>query len=117
MKDSPNSSPPPNESESSGEKAQETQNGVGYGRPPKHGQFRKNQSGNPKGRKPGSKNVLPLIWDVYNRPTKVRSGNGKTRTVPAIVALHEMQMAMVPPIEIHEQPLLGEGALNLPSRE
>lgn len=30
---------------------------VGYGRPPKHSQFRKGQSGNPKGRKKGARGL------------------------------------------------------------
>ncbi|MGJ3627161.1 DUF5681 domain-containing protein [Sphingomonas sp. MMS24-JH45] len=31
---------------------------VGYGKPPIHARFQKGQSGNPKGRKKGSKNLV-----------------------------------------------------------
>ncbi len=37
---------------------------VGYGRPPKAGQFRKGASGNPKGRPQGSKNTKTLIKEM-----------------------------------------------------
>jgi Family of unknown function (DUF5681) len=34
---------------------------VGYGRPPAHSRFQKGSSGNPKGRRPGSKNLATLF--------------------------------------------------------
>jgi hypothetical protein len=42
---------------------------VGFGRPPKHTQFKKGRSGNPKGRPKGSKNVHALIRKILD--TKV----------------------------------------------
>jgi hypothetical protein len=37
---------------------------VGYGRPPKRGQFKPGQSGNPKGCRKGSKSLEQIINDV-----------------------------------------------------
>jgi len=36
-------------------------NEVGYGKPPKHSQFKKGQSGNPAGRQRGAANKLPAL--------------------------------------------------------
>jgi hypothetical protein len=58
---------------------------VGFGKPPKHTRFKPGQSGNPKGRKPGSKNVMTLLEETLFDPVKVRE-NGKVRRVPAIQA-------------------------------
>jgi hypothetical protein len=58
---------------------------VGYGKPPKHTRFKPGQSGNPKGRKPGSKNVMTLLEQTLFDTVKVRE-NGKVRRVPAIQA-------------------------------
>jgi hypothetical protein len=58
---------------------------VGYGKPPKHTRFKPGQSGNPKGRKPGSKNVMTLLEETLFSPVRVRE-NGKVRRVPAIQA-------------------------------
>jgi hypothetical protein len=58
---------------------------VGYGKPPKHSRFKPGQSGNPKGRKPGSRNVMTLLEQTLLDPVKVRE-NGKIRRVPAIQA-------------------------------
>lgn len=58
---------------------------VGYGKPPKHTRFKPGQSGNPKGRKPGSKNVMTLLEQTLFDTVKVRE-NGKVRRVPAIHA-------------------------------
>jgi hypothetical protein len=58
---------------------------VGYGKPPKHSRFKPGQSGNPKGRKPGSKNVMTVLEETLFSPVKVRE-NGKIRRVSAIQA-------------------------------
>jgi hypothetical protein len=58
---------------------------VGYGKPPKHSRFKPGQSGNPKGRKPGSKNVMTLLEETLFDTVKVRE-KGKVRRVPAIQA-------------------------------
>ena len=39
---------------------------VGYGKPPLHTRFQKGQSGNPKGRPRGSKNLSSLLNEVLN---------------------------------------------------
>ena len=58
---------------------------VGYRKPPKHTRFKPGQSGNPKGRKPGSRNVMTLLEEILFDTVKVRE-NGKVRHVPAIQA-------------------------------
>jgi hypothetical protein len=58
---------------------------VGYGKPPEHTRFKPGQSGNPKGRKPGSRNVMTLLEQTLFDTVKVRE-NGKVRRVPAIQA-------------------------------
>jgi hypothetical protein len=44
---------------------------VGYGRPPKHSQFKPNQSGNPAGRPKGSKNTATLVRQSLDRKIRV----------------------------------------------
>ena len=58
---------------------------VGYGKPPKSTRWKQGQSGNPKGRKKGTKNFDVLLHEILMTPVWVREGN-KTRKVPAVTA-------------------------------
>jgi hypothetical protein len=60
---------------------------VGHGKPPKHSQFQKGKSGNPKGRPKGSKNASTVAMEMYLKPVTVVV-NGKPKKVPAIAALN-----------------------------
>lgn len=49
---------------------------IGFGKPPKHTQFRKGQSGNPKGRPKGSKNIIVLIRKALEEKVTVKGPGG-----------------------------------------
>lgn len=44
---------------------------VGYRRPPKHSQFKPGQSGNPHGRKPGTKGAAQVLASILNEKVTV----------------------------------------------
>lgn len=56
---------------------------VGYGRPPKHTQFKPGLSGNPKGRPRGAKNATTLLHEALHRPVTITE-NGRRKRVPVI---------------------------------
>src|SRR5215813_13677739 len=53
---------------------------VGYGKPPHHTRFKKGQSGNPRGRPSGSKNLSTLLSEALNEPVIVTE-NGRRRKI------------------------------------
>ena len=53
---------------------------VGYGKPPKHTQFTKNRSGNPKGRPKGSNNFRTDVKHTLKEPVRLNKG-GKRKIV------------------------------------
>jgi Family of unknown function (DUF5681) len=59
---------------------------VGYGRPPQHTQFRKGQSGNPKGRRRGSKNLATVLLDSAHEPVTVNEG-GRRKSITKLEAM------------------------------
>jgi Family of unknown function (DUF5681) len=64
-------------------KRQLPEQSVGYGRPPKATQFKKGQSGNPKGRPKGSRPIGAVLQEILGQRIAVTE-NGRTRRLPAL---------------------------------
>jgi Family of unknown function (DUF5681) len=69
---------------------------VGYGKPPRHAQFRKGQSGNPGGRPrpPVTERAKALALQEAYRTITVKE-DGRTLTLPAIQAVLRSQIGLV----------------------
>jgi len=52
---------------------------VGYGRPPLDTRFKRGQSGNPKGRPPGAKNLASLLNETLNEVVIIKEDGGRKR--------------------------------------
>ena len=52
---------------------------VGYGKPPRHTQFQKGRSGNPRGRPRGAKSFNTLLSDKLNEPVTVAENGGRRK--------------------------------------
>jgi hypothetical protein len=52
---------------------------VGYGKPPCHTRFVKGQSGNPRGRPPGTKNLKTLLSEALNEMVIVTENGGRRK--------------------------------------
>jgi hypothetical protein len=52
---------------------------VGYGKPPPHTRFAKGQSGNPRGRPPGAKNMKTLLTKALNELVVVTDQGGRRK--------------------------------------
>jgi Family of unknown function (DUF5681) len=52
---------------------------VGYGKPPRHTRFGKGQSGNPRGRPAGSKNLKTLLSKALNQPVVITEDGGRRK--------------------------------------
>src|SRR3954464_4758145 len=59
---------------------------VGRGKPPRSSQFKPGQSGNPGGRRKGSRNFKTIVLEVLDSEIELTEG-GRTRRVPMIEAL------------------------------
>jgi hypothetical protein len=61
-------------------------NAVGYGKPPVHTRFKPGQSGNPKGRRKGQRNVHTVVDEALSQRITIREGN-RTRSVTKLDAV------------------------------
>ena len=53
---------------------------VGFGKPPKHTQFKPGQSGNPKGKPKGTKHLNTIINEEANKKIEIKEG-GKVKKI------------------------------------
>lgn len=68
---------------------------VGYGRPPKHGQFKPGQSGNPRGRPKPQPTVEQTIKEVLLSKRKVLvNGRPQTKTTLELVLMQLVDAAL-----------------------
>lgn len=51
------------------------ENSVGYGRPPVQSRFKPGQSGNPSGRRRGSKNLNSIVRQALTKKVTIREGD------------------------------------------
>lgn len=65
---------------------------VGYGKPPTHTQFKKGQSGNPKGKPKGHKNFKTDLMDELSEQISIQE-NGKQRKITKQRALIKSSVA------------------------
>lgn len=63
---------------------------VGYGKPPKKHRFQKGQSGNPAGRRKGSRNISTMV-DEALKSTVIINLNGKRKSVSKLEAAFMQQ--------------------------
>jgi len=59
---------------------------VGRGRPPKAGQFKKGQSGNPAGRPKGARNLRQIISDELQKEISLKE-NGQSVRLPVMAVI------------------------------
>lgn len=63
---------------------------IGYGKPPKKHRFKKGQSGNPRGRPKGSRNLLTDVREVLNLRVSVRKDGAATKMSTQRAVLHRL---------------------------
>lgn len=63
---------------------------VGYRKPPKNHQFRKGQSGNPKGRAKGSRNLETILREEMDRVVTVSEGGQRRKYTKLEIILRVM---------------------------
>jgi len=68
------------EGERAGEAPKNRDYDVGYGKPPNATRFQKGQSGNPTGRRRGSKNLTTILEEELEQPVVIRE-NGKQKKI------------------------------------
>src|SRR5271169_186333 len=88
---------------------------VGYGKPPRNAGFKKGQSGNPRGRPPGSKNLTTLLNEALNEPVTITE-NGRRRKITKREAVIKQLVNKSPSSDARSLKILLDLMLNLEAR-
>ncbi len=63
---------------------------IGYGKPPRHTQFRKGQSGNRKGRARGAKNITTILGEALSEPVVINEHGRRKRVTKMEVIVRQL---------------------------
>src|ERR1700730_5439368 len=63
---------------------------VGFGKPPKHSQFRKGISGNRKGRPKGKRNMATVLTEILEEEILIKEGGVRKRGTKLEAALKQL---------------------------
>ena len=88
---------------------------IGYCKPPRGCGFKKGQSGNPRGRPPGSKNLTTLLNDALNETVTVTE-NGRRRKITKREAVIKQLVNKSASAEARSLKILLDLMLNLEAR-
>ena len=68
----------------------DTDYSVGYGKPPQHARFHQGQSGNPRGRPKGSRNLSTLMAKALNEPVVISENGNRKRITKREAVLKQL---------------------------
>jgi hypothetical protein len=88
---------------------------IGYGKPPRGFGFKKGQSGNPRGRPPGAKNLTTLLNDTLNETVTITE-NGRRRKITKREAVIKQLVNKSASAEARSLKILLDLMLNLEAR-
>ena len=73
---------------------EESNDPIGYGRPPREHRFRPGQSGNPRGRPKGAQSLASQVQQAYTAPVIVHEGCACRKSYPDVFVVQSAEMRL-----------------------